>query len=143
MLVWGGKIRCVNTVVAYHIDREGALTTSVHKDYVRKVVESVMTAQRVFAEYISNHQLSDKLYKRIRLHQERQIRFVFSKIRVTSDFSIKEIIITTKQFRSYGAFPICDAHGHDKLMNFLYEHPYMFKLYIWVYSSMRSIKHYQ
>lgn len=137
----GGRIRCVDTVVTYHIDRPGSLTTSSNSKYVRTIISSVMYAQRVFTDYLNNHKVSDAISTKIRMHKERQIRFVFSKIIVTSDFSTSDINEIKNQFKSYGAFPIAAAKGKDKLINILYNHPWLLKLYGRLYVILKSIKH--
>jgi len=50
-----GKIKQVDTIVTYHIDRPGSLTTSIDSNYVRVIIKSVMYAQEVFSRYKKNN----------------------------------------------------------------------------------------
>lgn len=134
-----GKIRCVDTVVTYHIDREDSLTTSTDPAYVRKIVDSAIYMQKFYTEYMSTHKIAPRIIDKITSHRERNVRFVFQKIRVTPNFTIKEIINTINRFKRYSTLPIRNAKGHDKLVNFMYTHPYIFKLYIYVYSLMKIL----
>lgn len=134
-----GSIRCVDTIVTYHIDREGSLTTSINPTYVRKIVESAIYMQKVYTGYLSTHEVTSEIIDKVTTHRERNVRFVFRKIRVTPDFTIKEIRNTANQFKRYTTLPIHNAKGQDKLINFMYAHPYIFKSYIYAYCLMRKV----
>ena len=134
-----GSIRCVDTIVTYHIDREGSLTTSANPSYVRKIVASAIYMQKFYTEYISTHDIAPKIIDKVNINRDRNVRFVFQKIRVTPNFTIKEIINTANQFKHYSALPINNAKGQDKLINFMYAHPYIFRPYIYAYCLMRKV----
>lgn len=134
----GGQIRCVDTIVIYHIDHPGSLTTSTDSKYIRTIVSSVMYAQKTFTDYLNNNHVSDAIHRRIRMHKERQIRFVFRKIIITHDISVEEIKNIRNQFLSFGAFPIYNAKWKDTIVNYLFNHPRLFKFCVYFKTHLKK-----
>lgn len=133
-----GSIRCVDTIVTYHIDRENSLTTCTNPTYVRKIVDSAIYMQKVYTEYIYTHKVTPRIIDKITTHRERNVRFVFRKISITPNFTIHEIRNTANRFRDYSTLPIKNAKGQDKMINFMYAHPFIFKQYIYLYCLARK-----
>lgn len=121
-----GRVKHIDSVLCYHIDRENSLTTSVNAAYVRKIVSSVVTIQESYNNYISEKELTPEIVSKIGSHRKRQVYFVFSKlIASTNRFPTSEINKIRKELEESEAFPIVAVSWRERLINIAFRRPWL------------------
>lgn len=139
-LMANGKICQIDSIITYHIDRNGSLTTSTHPSHVRKVAKSAIYMQKVYTDYLNNHTVEDTIRLKIYENRKRNVRFVFQRLRQTLDISVEEIKEIADGFIQYNTLPFSDTTSfNDRMINYLYIHPRLFKQYIKIYCALKRL----
>ena len=121
----GGRVKHIDSVLYYHIDRECSLSSSVDAPYVRKIIASVLKMQEAYNTYLLTHEESSAIISKINEHRKRQVRFVFDKlITSASCFTSREIRDLRLSLEHLGAFPIAVTSMVDRRVNFHLKHPF-------------------
>ena len=120
----GGRVKHIDSVLCYHIDRENSLTTCVDSVYVHRIIASVLKIQEVYNNYILSHELSTAIVSRINEHRRRQICFVYTKLIASTEcFKYQEIKNLRFLLERNGAFPIVAVSRHEHFINFCFKNP--------------------
>ena len=139
-LMANGKVCHIDTIVTYHIDREGSLTTSTAPSYVRKIAKAAVFMQKVYTDYLNQNTVEETIKHKIFENRKRNVRFVFQKLRLTPDMTVQEIKEIADGFIQYNTLPFSNTTGiNDWMINYLYTHPKVFKQYIKLYSLLKRM----